>query len=675
MNPLKLKIGSRRSPLALVQVREILDLLGSKRIRIKETIVPFKTAGDRDKTTPLTVNPADDFFTDSIDRALIKGTVDVAVHSAKDLPKALHPKLEIYALSKALDETDAWVGPLRFAELPKGAKVGTSSLLRQESIKALRPDVKLVSIRGTIQERLNLIWDGKLDGIIVATCALKRLGLTALIKDVLPWEGTPLQGQLAVVGRRDDHELRKLFESIDVRRSYGDVTLVGAGPGDRELITVKGIKALGRADCVFYDYLVDPALLSYASDAEHIYVGKRKGRHALAQAELSRQLRLMAMEGRKVVRLKGGDPLIFGRGADEISYLRSYHIKISVVPGITSATGIPSSLGLPLTARGLASSVSFVSGHLEKDSRDPVSEMADPKTQTTVFYMALTKTEQTVRSLLRKRWKPDTPALVVSKGTRKDQTILKGTLRNIAALVKKHKPEPPALMIVGKTVDFYTPPQDERTILFLGTHPEKYRSLGKIIHFPTIKIIPVRFSKTAREYFLNQLQASDLILVTSEYAVAALFNLFKIYDLKEKAFAAIGSHTAQALLDHDLHPRLIASDETSEGLFKELKSKFHLDGASIVFPRSALPNPFLKRALTKAGVRVKEVAVYKNIKPARRPLPKERIDAAVFTSPSTVVNFLKDYGKIPPSWEILCKGPVSQKTLKKFGYRAEIITN
>jgi uroporphyrinogen-III synthase len=190
-----------------------------------------------------------------------------------------------------------------------------------------------------------------------------------------------------------------------------------------------------------------------------------------------------------------------------------------------------------------------------------------------------------------------------------------------------------------------------------------------------IKIVPVKFSKVARRYFLNQIQASDFVIVTSEYAVECLFRLFKGDDLKEKNFVAIGSHTAQALLDHDMHPRLIASDETSEGLFKELEKKFDLDGASIVFPRSALPNPYLKRALIKAGAKVKEVAVYRNLKPAHRALPKASIDAAVFTSPSTVVNFIKDYGKIPASWEVLCKGRVSQKALEKFGYKAAIITN
>ncbi len=667
----KIKIGSRRSPLALVQVQEVIGLLKRKGIRLSTQLVPFTTAGDRDRVTSLTSNPADDFFTDTIDRALIQGKIDLAVHSAKDLPQELHPQLEIFALTFALDESDAWVGPLRFRDLPPGAKVGTSSLLRQGSIKKLRPDVKLIDVRGTIQERLNLIWDGKLDGVVVASCALKRLGMGGLIKDIFPWEGTALQGQLAVVGRRRDHQLKKIFAPIDVRQRYGKVTLVGAGPGDRDLITVKGLKALRQADAVFYDYLVDPALLAYAPKAEHIYVGKRKGCHALTQSELSRQLRLKAQEGLNVVRLKGGDPLIFGRGAEEIAYLRGYHIEIAVVPGVSSATGIPSSLGIPLTARGISSSVAFVSGHGEDEGAS--FHLRDHKTDTIVFFMALSRISQVVKTLRQHKWQKDTPIIIISKGTRKDEQVLSGTLGTIEGIVKKYRPQPPALMIVGKTTRFYKPPLERKTILFLGTHPQNYRSLGNILHFPMIQIKPVKFPAIAKKYFLDELLASDLIVVTSEYAVEQLFALFKAETLSDKKFVAIGSHTAQALLDHNLHPRLIASDETSEGLFSAIKKKFPLEGKLIVFPRSGLPNPFLRRALTKEGAKVKEVTVYNNVKPAKRALPKEQVDAVVFTSPSTVVNFMKDYGKIPSSWEVLCKGPASRKALKKYGYLARII--
>jgi len=356
------KIASRSSPLALVQIDEIIRELKTLGKSFKFETIKLETAGDTDKLTPLTIS-RDDFFTDTIDQALLEGKADIAIHSAKDLPQELHEDLKIFALTKGLDDKDAWAGRVRWKDLPLKARIGTSSALRQKQILELRPDVMIVNIRGTINERLELIKEGKVDGIVVAACALKRLNLESKIKDIFPWEGMPLQGQLAVVGRQKDRELEEIFSVIDVRRRYGKVTLVGAGPGDRELITLKGIKALESADCVFYDYLVDPHLLKYAAGAEHIYAGKRKGEHSLSQDNLSRLLKDKAMSGKRVARLKGGDPLIFGRGADEIQYLRSYHIEVDIIPGISSATGIPSSLGIPLTARGVSSSVAFLSGH------------------------------------------------------------------------------------------------------------------------------------------------------------------------------------------------------------------------------------------------------------------------------------------------------------------------
>ncbi len=675
----KIKIGSRKSRLALVQVEEIVRLFRARGVALNFKVATFETSGDKDKKTPLTNGAADDFFTDTIDKALIKKKIDLAIHSAKDLPQNLHPGLEIYALTKTFDDTDAWVSPVAFKDLLHGARIGTSSFLRQEAIKKLRPDVKLISIRGTISERIELINKGKVDGIIVATCALKRLGLGSLIKDIFPWEGTPLQGQLAVVGRREDTQLKNIFKTIDVRRRYASVILVGAGPGDPRLITLYGIEALRQADCVFYDYLADPSLLKYAPRAEHIYVGKRKGCHALSQVELSRQLRLKAMAGRQVVRLKGGDPLIFGRGTDEIEYLRAYHIKVDVIPGVSSATGIPSSLGIPLTARGVSSSVSFLSAHGEEDRHHATSKITIPDSDTLVFLMGLTRLSDIAQALRRKKWPFDTPVMIVSKGTRRDEFILKGTLKTIESLARQHKPVPPALIIVGKTVSFYRQDRDLKTVLFLGTHPQEYGSLGRIIHFPMIEIAPVIFKAKEQVIFLRKIRECDMVILTSEHAVR---NFLAFLDkngdseiFHKKDCVTIGGHTAQALLDHGIHPKLIGGEETGEGLFKDIKKHFDLKGMRVVFPRSSLPNPYLKNALTKAGAHVFEVAVYENTKPRKRSLPVEHIDAVVFTSPSTVVNFLKDYGKIPPCWEISCKGPVSQKALQKFGYDAQIIVN
>jgi len=453
----KIKVGSRGSALALAQVREIEGLLKEKNTDARFEVSIYKTQGDKDKSTPLTAGPADDFFTDTIDQALLNKKIDISIHSAKDLPRCLKEGLSIFALTEALDETDAFVGKTEFNKLRPGARVATSSLLRQESIKELNPALHVQDIRGDIGERLKQLDDGLFDGVIVATAALKRLGLEKRITDIMPWESTPLQGQLAVVGRRGEKKLEEMFSCIDIRRRYGQVYLVGAGPGDPELVTLKAVGILNQADVVFYDYLINTRLLDHAVKAEKIYVGKRKGDHTMPQSELSRQIRQHAIKGKCVVRLKGGDPLIFGRGADEIEYLRSFHIPVTVIPGVSSATAIPSILGIPLTARDISSSVAFVSGHSASDSRSESSDKEDisiPDVDTVVFLMGLTKLGHILRALKRKAWPSETPIVVVSKGTYPDQKTVLGTLSDIEHKVNEARLQAPAIIIVGQTVNF-----------------------------------------------------------------------------------------------------------------------------------------------------------------------------------------------------------------------------
>lgn len=670
---MNIKIGSRGSALARTQVGEVIRLLGGN---VPYEPVIFTTRGDRDKSTPLTTQPADDFFTDAIDEALLKGRIDIAVHSAKDLAACLRPGLEIFALTASIDDTDAWVSKYPWSGLPAGAKVGTSSLLRQKQAKGLRPDIQIVDIRGTIEERIALIEQGKVDGIIVASCALKRLGLADLVRDVFPWEGMPLQGQLAVVGRSEDTKLKELFKPIDVRAKYGTVTLVGAGPGDPELITVKGSRALEKADCVFYDYLADRNLLKYAPRAEHVYAGKRKGEHTLSQNDLSRMLRIKALEGKNVVRLKGGDPLVFGRGADEIRYLSSYHIPVEVIPGISSATGIPSCLGVPLTARGVSSSVAFVSGHEEDEDRKGPQPVRIPSTDTIVFLMGLTKLSGIVSALKAKGWPLPTPMLIVANGTRIDEQVLEGNLGNIEALAYEAQLKPPALIIAGQTVHFYKK-RPQRTWLHCGTNPELYRGLGRIIAWPMIELKPIALDAQQRAKLNDDFNRADLVVLTSptavEHFMKIILALRSLQEVRHKVFAVIGKHTGQTLEEFGVIAQIVSSEETAQGFFNTLTAVTRLSGKRILFPRSSLPNPFLKDSLENQGAQVAEWAIYANTKPAHRDLPETRIDGVIFTSPSTVNNFLQDYKTIPAGWEVLAKGPVTKMALDKTGYNSKII--
>ncbi|MCB9757442.1 MAG: uroporphyrinogen-III C-methyltransferase [Candidatus Omnitrophica bacterium] len=672
-----LKVGSRASPLAKVQVDEVFALLAKAKKQIQYALTTFATKGDLDKKTSLLKNSDDNFFSDVLDDAVLAGTIDIAIHSAKDVPKVLHPGLKIFALTKALDETDALVGPCPCSQLPQGSRIGTSSLLRKEQILTINPNLKIIDIRGTIQERLKLLDAGKMDALIVATCALKRLGLHKRIKEVLPWEGTPLQGQLAVVGRQGDEESEKIFSSIDIRRQYGKVFLVGAGPGDPELFTLKGVQILRKADIVFYDYLVHKNVLDYALTAKKVDVGKRKGESTISQRDLSRLLKEAVMRGQMVVRLKGGDPLIFGRGAEEIEYLRAYHIEVEVIPGVTSATGIPSSLGIPLTARDFSSSVAFLSGHGQSELKNSQDLIPIPQAQTLVFLMGLTKLDVIVKSLSVRQWSLNTPVAIISRGTQVDEKVLVGDLSNIQQKMKQNPLPQPALIIVGQTVSlFLAKCQQKKNILYLGTYPEKYHMMGRLIHFPMIAIAGVKV-KNAR-HFIKAVKLADTILLTSRCGVKYFFEFlaaqnFSLDILRRKIFIVIGADTEKQLNVYNFSATLVAHDETSEGLFKEMRRSLCLKGRSIVFPRSSITNPYLRQQLAKSGAAITEVVVYENTKPPYRKLPSEEVEQIIFTSPSTVHNFLADYGKIPSQWTILAKGRRTQKSLREQGYLSEIL--
>ena len=672
----KVRVGSRGSKLALVQVNETQTLLKEKGIEVSFDRKTYSTRGDKDKNVSLTTNPADDFFTDTLDDALLAGEIDVAVHSAKDLPRTLRKELAIFALTRSLDETDAFIGKTPFDQMPAGSRVATSSILRQQQIKALNPQLETVDIRGTIEERIQKMKDGYCDGLIVATVALKRLGLEKHIQNIMPWEAAPLQGQLAIVGRTGDNVLRELFAAIDARRGYGRVFLVGAGPGDPELITLKGVAALGSAGCVFYDYLIPTQLLDHAPQAEKIYAGKRKGSHAMPQEELNRLIRQKATAGKTVVRLKGGDPLVFGRGADEIEYLHRFHVEVEVIPGISSAVGIPSRLGIPLTARGVAATVAFVSGYKHEEDEQNPAPLDIPQADTLVFLMGLTKLGQITESLDAKRWSKQTPVLVISKGTCPEERIVRGTLADIQQRIKEDPLEPPVLIVVGETLKFYHPDRDalRRTrILYTGTNPKKFAKMGEIIPFPTIQIVPAPISASQAKTLLADLPGYDIILFTSRFAVKYFCDLlqekgYPAADLNSKTVVAIGKGTAQELVEQRIRKTLVAQTETSQGLFKEMAAKFELRGKRILFPRSSLPNPYLKQKLLEQGSTVDELTIYRNVKPAKRPLPKDGIDKILFTSPSTVRNFLTDHGAVPKNWRIVSRGPLTSACLREMGY-------
>lgn len=233
-----LRVIGRGSLLSVLQVREVFGLLP----RLAWELETIATYGDKHKEISLMQTIPADFFTKELDEALLEGRADVAIHSAKDLPYPLPAGLEVYALTAAKDTSDSLVskGNIPLEQLPEGVRIGTSSKVRKAELLKWRDDLEIVSIRGTIEERLALVDEGQIDALIVATCALIRLGMADRITQRLPFRTHPLQGHLVIIGRTGEPSLKELFKPIDIRPHYGKVTLVGFGPGNPELLTLAG---------------------------------------------------------------------------------------------------------------------------------------------------------------------------------------------------------------------------------------------------------------------------------------------------------------------------------------------------------------------------------------------------------------------------------------------------
>lgn len=258
----------------------------------------------------------------------------------------------------------------------------------------------------------------------------------------------------ALQAQQPEQAATELAQLLDNHQpSHGEVFIVGAGPGDPELLTLKALQLMQQADVVVYDYLVSaPILALVRRDAELICVGKKAGAHSVAQEETNQLLVNLALAGKKVCRLKGGDPFIFGRGAEEIEALLPHQIRFQVVPGITAAAGCAAYAGIALTHRDHAQAVQFVTGHCQKDGKEPDWASLSRANQTLVIYMGLMKSAH-IEQQLRSAGRADhTPIAIIENGTRPDQRVITGTLAGMAALVEQHQVQSPALLVIGEVV-------------------------------------------------------------------------------------------------------------------------------------------------------------------------------------------------------------------------------
>lgn len=477
------------------------------------------------------------------------------------------------------------------------------------------------------------------------------------------------------------------------------VYLIGAGAGDAGLLTVKAKEILETAEVVIYDKLANEKILNYAPpDSEKIYVGKAAGYHSLKQREINKLLVEGGAEKKIVVRLKGGDPFVYGRGGEEAIFLRENGIDFEIIPGVTSAIAVPAYAGIPVTHRGVATSFAVVTGH--EDPTKPEStikwEKISTGADTLIFLMGMANLPQITAKLIEHGRDKKTPAAVIHQGTRAAQKVLITTLENAAADVEKNNFKPPAIFVVGEVVNLREKIQwFDNKILFgkriLVTRTreqaskltKKLEQLGAdVIEFPTIKISPPSDNFQSLDAAIKNLSAFDWIIFTSANGVEKFFERLKTFKLDARIFAnskvaVIGSATAEKLSNFGIIADLIPAEFRAESLIDALKDK--VEGKNILIARAEVAREILPRELEKFGAKVTVVAAYKT-EPARDSTQVElklsagEIDLITFTSSSTVKNFVAAVGKdFLSKTKTAAIGPITAETLQKFGVDADIV--
>lgn len=738
-----LRIGTRKSLLAMIQTEIVADAIRRKHPELQVELVQIMTDGDRQLNRSLASFGGKGVFTRELEDQLLDGRIDLAVHSAKDMPMELPEGLCIGAVVEREDPRDVIVTldgtPLD--RLPAGSIVGTSSLRRALQVKAIHPNLVIRDLRGNVQTRLGKLEAGPYRAIVLAAAGLTRLeledshfhfekmspdrflpaagqgilavesrvpsGNDPLLVSILQELHDPGAGEMLAAERAFLRELScgcnapaaaycrregdklvmsamyardgktmvkarleaaseiegterleapteiagaerpeaapgyeaaiRLGEAMARKVRQGKVYLIGAGPGDAGLFTLKGIDCVRRADVIIYDNLIPDSILNEArEDARLIYAGKRSAHHHLKQSETNRLLVEEAKKGNLVVRLKGGDPLIFGRGGEEALELKAAGVEFEIVPGISSAYAVPAYGGIPVTHRELASSFHVITGHesSEKEKESMDYETLAREEGTLVFLMGLSNLEQIAGRLMAAGKSPQTPAAVIQAGTTARQRVAVGTLATIAGEVRRQKISSPAVTVVGETAALQEPlswfgkmPLSSVRILLTGTKSFVDRMSPELeaLGAQTVKCSLIRtrlLESEALSEAVGGLNRYSWLVLTSVNGVEAL----KIRLQKERVdvrglagikFAVIGRGTAKALEQMGIYPDCVPKDFTSKGLAEELLPGLTREDRVLLL-RAREASPLLPNRLKELGIPYDDVALYCTERDERR---------------------------------------------------------
>ncbi|MEK6727501.1 MAG: uroporphyrinogen-III C-methyltransferase [Candidatus Omnitrophota bacterium] len=461
--------------------------------------------------------------------------------------------------------------------------------------------------------------------------------------------------------------------------SIKKVYFVGAGPGDAGLITVRGREILRQADTVIYDYLLDIRLLEEAKEGAELIccdtLGKKRYSDGFSngQDKINALIVREAKEGKRVLRLKNGDPAIFSRISQELEALNRNKIDYEIVPGVTAASSASAFSGIPLTDRRFASNVIFVTGHEDINKKESsIDYKGLVSAGTIVFYMAVENFSGISEKLISEGKPKGTAVVAISNAGKINQKVAKGNLGNICGVIKRAGIIAPAILIVGKAATLekeFNWLRKTKRVLFTGLSKERFFLDGLYFHLPLIKIEPIADYKELDNHLKN-IRDFDWVIFTSRYAVEYFFKRLNSigYDsrvLRDINIAVIGESTNNHLRSYGVNADLIPKLESSKGLLSEFK-KINLRNIRVFFPRSDIADKGLTKALKGLGAQVTASVAYKNVIAKDLPdLDLSFFHEIMFTSPSGVRSFVKRYGKVPKKVKVSCIGEVTLNEAKK----------
>ncbi len=494
------------------------------------------------------------------------------------------------------------------------------------------------------------------------------------------------------------------MSGADTERKVGRVFLVGAGPGDPALLTLKGLRVLEQADVVVYDHLVSARIIDFAPpSAERIYAGKEPGAHALPQEGINELLADRALEGKTVVRLKGGDPFVFGRGGEEALHLASVGVPFEVVPGVTSAVAAPAYAGIPLTHRNISSSVVVLTGHEDPAKLESSTRWAEVAKggDTLVFLMAMANLPLIVARLIEHGRPGDEPAALIRWGTTADQLTVVGTLDSIVADARRAGLSPPALLIVGQVVKLRERlAWFERRPLFgkriVVTRPRQQSSRfarlleeagAEVLLVPTIRIEPPE-SWEELDRAVREIESFHWVIFTSVNGVESFRRRLEAAGKDARSLhcahvAAIGPETAEGLRRCGLRPDLVPGEFVAEGLAAALGDRVK-PGDRVLLARAAEARDFLVEELKRLSCVVTVAPAYRTVPEKegtdrlRQELAAGRVHMATFTSSSTARNFAglfsaEERRELFRNVAIASIGPITAATAAQHGFETSVM--